>query len=419
MALPLVAGVSLAAHADQLALSVGSLVAFVALWWAIGRVGESLRDEFDLRLIDLLLGLLVLCLAVTELGALIYIWGLQSMLVTVIERFGDPLALGAKAFVSLAVVVLCYAGTGVVQRAVENASKRRDGLSDHEAEIAYRIAQLGIYLAGLLALLGLWEIDLSGLLIGAGFLGIVLGMAARQTLGAVLAGFVLMFARPFEIGDWVQVGDNEGIVTEISIVNTRIQTFDGEYVMLPNDYVGSEEVVNRSRKGRLRLHVAVGVDYDADVERAAEIAEETMGDLDEILSVPRPQAVLTEFGDSAVTIDLRFWIDKPSARRKWRAHTAVISAVHEAFAEHDVKIPYPQRELSARPETEGFRVRDDAGEATGTDAAVTPGDESPVAGADGDRHEARAIDADTESDADVDAADAVGDETDSDVEGEQ
>ncbi|GAA0308016.1 mechanosensitive ion channel family protein [Halarchaeum salinum] len=368
MAIPLAFGVSLAAHADQLALSVGSLVAFVALWWTISRVGERLRDELDLRLIDLLLGLLVLCLAVTELGALVYIWGLQSLLVSVIERFGNPLTLGAKAFVSLAIVVLAYVGTGVVKRAIENAAKRRDGVSDHEAEITFRIAQLVIYIGGLLALLGLWEIDLSGLLIGAGFLGIVLGMAARQTLGAVLAGFVLMFARPFEIGDWVQVGDNEGIVTEISIVNTRIQTFDGEYVMLPNDYVGSEEVVNRSRKGRLRLHVEVGVDYETDVDAAVDIAEETMGDLDDVLSVPRPQAVLTEFGDSAVTIDLRFWIDKPSARRKWRAHTAVISAVHEAFAEQDIKIPFPQRELSARPETDGFRVHDDAIDASDADA---------------------------------------------------
>ena len=350
MAIPL-AGIALAAHTDQIALSVGTLVAFVGIWWVIGRVGEWLRDEFDLQFIDLLLGLLLLCLAVTEIGALIYIWGLQSTLVAVIKRFGDPLALGAKGFVSLAVVVLSYVGTGVVKRAVENASKRRDGVSDHEAEIAYRIAQLGIYLAGVLALLGLWEIDLSGLLIGAGFLGIVLGMAARQTLGAVLAGFVLMFARPFEIGDWVQVGDNEGIVTEISIVNTRIQTFDGEYVMLPNDYVGSEEVVNRSRKGRLRLHVAVGVDYDADVDRAVEIAEETMGDLEEILSVPRPQAVLTEFGDSAVTIDLRFWIEPPTPQARWRSKATAVELIQDRFADAGISIPYPQRTVSYPPET--------------------------------------------------------------------
>lgn len=375
--LPLISVSEIAAHSHDLALSLGSFVAFVAFWWVVRKVADAVRGEFGARLLDLLLGLLLLGLLVAEGSTLVYIWNAEASVYAAIHQIGDPFTLGAQAFVSLALIALTYVATGVVQRAIENVSKRRDSFSDHEAEIAFRVTQMGIYCAVLLALLGLWSIDLSGILIGAGFLGIVLGMAARQTLGAMLAGFVLMFARPFEIGDWVQIGQNEGIVTEISIVNTRIQTFDGEYVMLPNDYVGRQEVVNRSRKGRLRLHVEVGVDYDDDVEEAVEVAEDAMSDVDDVLSVPRPQAVLTEFAASAVTIDLRFWIDKPSARRKWRAHTAVISSVHDAFAEHDIKIPYPQREVSARPETDGFRVRgDDA-------AAADDAPARPVAGTDG------------------------------------
>jgi Small-conductance mechanosensitive channel len=211
-------------------------------------------------------------------------------------------------------------------------------------------------------------VDLTGVLVGAGFLGIVVGMAARQTLGAVLAGFVLMFARPFEIGDWVQIGDNEGIVTDISIVNTRVQTFDGEFVMVPNDIVSGQEVVNRSRKGRLRIEVEVGVDYDTDVPMAKELAGEAMDDLDAILSVPTPQVVVKQFGDSAIVLGCRFWIDKPSARRKWRARTAVVEAVKAHFDEAGVKIPFPQREVSGRAETGGFRVREQPPEETRTDA---------------------------------------------------
>ncbi|QLC34552.1 mechanosensitive ion channel family protein [Halarchaeum sp. CBA1220] len=369
-ALALVSLADLATHWRDLALSAGSVVAFVVVWWAIRRVADRVRGEFGARLLDLLLGLLLLGLLVAEGSALVYIWNVEARLFEVLRQIGDPITVGARVFVSLAIAALTYVATGVIRRAIENVAKRRDGISDHEVEISFRLVQVSLYLVMAFVLLRMWGVDLSGFLIGAGFLGIVLGMAARQTLGAVLAGFVLMFARPFEIGDWVQVGENEGIVTEISIVNTRIQTFDGEYVMLPNDYVGSQEVINRSRKGRLRLHVEVGVDYGADVDQAVEVAEEAMRDVEDVLSVPRPQAVLASFDDSAVTIDLRFWIDKPSARRKWRAHTAVISAVHETFDEHDIKIPFPQRELSARPETEGFRVRD------GADAPVDEADDS-------------------------------------------
>ncbi|GGL23219.1 hypothetical protein GCM10009037_03410 [Halarchaeum grantii] len=373
-ALALVSLPDLATHWSDLALSLGSVVAFVVVWWAIRRVADRVRGEFGARLLDLLLGLLLLGLLVAEGSALVYIWNVEARLFEILRQIGDPITVGARAFVSLAIAALTYVATGVIRRAIENVAKRRDGITDHEVEITFRLVQVGIYLVLTFVLLRIWGVDLSGFLIGAGFLGIVLGMAARQTLGAVLAGFVLMFARPFEIGDWVEVGENEGIVTEISIVNTRIQTFDGEYVMLPNDYVGSQEVINRSRKGRLRLHVEVGVDYGADVDQAVEVAEEAMRDVEEVLSVPRPQAVLTSFGDSAVTIDLRFWIDKPSARRKWRAHTAIISAVHETFDEHDIKIPFPQRELSARPEAEGLRVRD------GADAPVDDVDDADVSG---------------------------------------
>ncbi|MGB9965225.1 mechanosensitive ion channel family protein [Halobacterium hubeiense] len=260
------------------------------------------------------------------------------------------------AFLTVVGLVGVYIATGVVHRAVDRFVKRTEGVSEHQAEIAYRIVQISLYVLTLLILLELWGVNLSGLLIGAGFAGIVLGMAARQTLGAVFAGLVLMFSRPFEIGDWVKVGDKDGIVTDITIVNTRLQTFDGEYVMLPNDYVGSNEVVNRSRKGRLRLHVEVGVDYTADVDEAIDVAKEAMSDVDDIMTVPRPQVVLKELGDSAVVLDLRFWIDKPSARRKWRAQTAVISAVKSAFDEAGIKIPFPQREVSGRAETGGFRV---------------------------------------------------------------
>jgi len=83
-------------------------------------------------------------------------------------------------------------------------------LTDHQEEVIRRLAQISVYTFALLVVVGLFTDNVGGLLVGAGFLGIVVGMAARQTLGAILAGFVLMFSRPFEVGDWVEIGDHEG-----------------------------------------------------------------------------------------------------------------------------------------------------------------------------------------------------------------
>jgi small-conductance mechanosensitive channel len=133
-----------------------------------------------------------------------------------------------------------------------------------------------------------------------------------------------------------------------------MQTFAGEYVMIPNDVVSAESVVNRSRKGRLRVEVEVDIDYDADPEHAAEVAHDAVTGLDAVLRVPTPQVVVKRFADSSIVLGVRVWIDNPSARRKWRTRTAVVSAVKEAFDREGVKIPFPQRELTGREEAGGF-----------------------------------------------------------------
>ena len=264
--------------------------------------------------------------------------------------------IAGKLLLSGVILAAAYTLTSFVGRVIGTLTGSTGHISEHEREILFRLTQVTMYAVAILAAIGLFTQNLGGLLVGAGFLGIVVGMAARQTLGAVLAGFVLMFSRPFEIGDWVQIGEEEGIVTHISVVNTRIQTFDGEYVMLPNDEVSSKPITNRTRKGRLRIEVEVGVDYEANPSHAAEVALEAVKELEEVLTVPTPQVVGKRFADSSVVLGVRFWIDNPSARRKWRAQTAVIDAVKSAFAEEGIKIPFPQRELTGRVEEGGFRL---------------------------------------------------------------
>ncbi|WP_224335285.1 mechanosensitive ion channel family protein [Haloprofundus halobius] len=311
---------------------------------------------------------------VSTVGIVILIgtWGLTNELN---NAYGDLDLTTQIPKVALAFILIgaAYALTGFIGRLIQRFAGSSD-ISEHQREILYRLTQVSIYSLVGLVVIGLLTENVGNLLVGAGFLGIVVGMAARQTLGSVLAGFVLMFSRPFEIGDWVEIGDNEGVVTDISIVTTRLQTFEGEYVMIPNDEVSAKPIVNRTRKGRLRIEVDVGVDYDADADYAAEVAHDAVSDLDEILSVPSPQVVLKELGDSAVVLGVRVWIDNPSARRKWRARTAVISAVKSAYEHEDINIPFPVRELMGRGPVGGFEL---AGESQSVRAnASTDGGES-------------------------------------------
>jgi hypothetical protein len=187
------------------------------------------------------------------------------------------------------------------------------------------------------------------------------GLAARETLAAMIAGFVLLFSRPFRVGDWIAVDmDDEenrsGIVTDVTIFNTKIQTFSDEYVLIPNDEITSSQLKNLSRNDQLRVEVEVGVDYTADIEHARDVMVDAVSDLESIKSSPNPKAVAKRFGDSSIVLELRIWIGDPTMRRKWRAQTDAIEAIKAAFDREGITIPYPQRVHAPRDGEEGFRV---------------------------------------------------------------
>jgi small-conductance mechanosensitive channel len=287
---------------------------------------------------------------------LLVVWGLEGIAVQSVTLFVSYVPTLVQTLISVALIVGAYASVGVLEDFVDQIAEQSERLDEHQGEIVFRVLQVVLLASAGLVVLNLWGVNLGGLLVGAGFLGIVVGMAARQTLGSLLAGFVLMFSKPFEVGDWVEIDGQEGVVSDITIVNTRLENFDGEYVVMPNDVISNSTIINRTRKGRLRIRLDVGVDYDVDPDHARTVAKDAIKEVDEVMSVPRPQVVPTGFGDSAIVLQARFWIDKPSSRRRSRAKAAVIQAVYEAYDDQDIGIPFPQRTLSSRTQSESAPI---------------------------------------------------------------
>lgn len=279
---------------------------------------------------------------------LLIVWGQVELAVSAVRFVFISLPLFGQLLITGLIFLFAYIASDLFEQTIRDLSEDTNQITDHQQEIVTRVANLSVLVFAIAAVLTLWGLDLSGLLVGAGFLGIVVGMAARQTLGSMVAGFVLMFSRPFTIGDWVEVGNDEGIVTEITIMNTRMRNFDGESIVIPNDIVSNHAVINRSDQGHLRIRIEVGIDYDTDPDYAEEVAIEAIESVDSVADSPPPAVVPTRFGDSAVILEMRFWIDRPMPPRKWRATQAVIHRVKQRFDEEGIKIPFPQRELSDR-----------------------------------------------------------------------
>ena len=354
----------------RIVVTLAAIGVLVAVGFGVRAAGSRLKEYADDPVVESVqVGFMTLFTAGVALF-LIAAWRAGWLVERGFDQI-DPSTPQAIAIVlSVAIMTAAYALTRLTKNSIRRLSKERGAITDHQQEVAHHLVQLFIFGLASLVVLGVWNVDPGELLIGAGAAGVVIGLAARQTLGAVLAGFVVLFSRPFDLGDWVVIGDEEGIVTDISVFNTQLRTFDDEYVMIPNDIVTDTEIRNRSRKGRLRIETDVGVDYDTDVEHAMEVAAEAMAGTETPMERPDPYVVLSEFGDSSVVLRLRYYIDNPSARKMWKARTEVIAAVKEAFAREGIKIPFPQRELSGRPEAGGLAV-------SGVSASdVTDGDEA-------------------------------------------
>lgn len=340
----------------QIAVTIAILVAVAVLAYGFKWVGNRLQNRFDATVVETVQTLVIGAVVSVGVVTVLVVWrALDDVTTSMNQQNIDVGQLLATA----AVFVAAYVVTRLTKRVIKGFARDTSAFSDHQREIAHHIVQITVVLFSVLVVLSVWQVDLGNLLLGAGVLGVIIGLAARQTLGAVLAGFVVLFSRPFKVGDWIKVEDTEGVVRDITIVNTQIRTVNGETVMVPNDIITESMIRNRSREGRLRIEVEVGVDYETDIDDAMDIASEAMTSVDIVLDAPEPHVVVEQFGDSAVVLALRFWIADPSARRFWQAKTAVVREVKTAFEAEDISIPFPQRTVSDRGTRDGVETDSD------------------------------------------------------------
>lgn len=320
-----------------------------------GYVG-TLENAIAWRLpLEIFIAILQLVVGVAGLLGVLVLWGYLDAAQTAMTTALNAVPWLVKFGITLGLFGIGVIASRIIESKLEEFTAASDQVSQHQQGVVYRVLQLCVFGAIGLAALSLWNVNLGGLLIGAGFLGIVVGMAARQTLGALIAGLVLMFSRPFEIGDWILVNEVEGIVTDITIVNTRIRSFDGEEIVMPNDTVADGTIINRTRRGRLRLSTDVGIDYDADVDRAEELAQKALNSVDQVAPAPKPAVIPKSFDDSSIVLELRYWITDPSAHKKWQTKREVVRSVKSHFEEGGIEIPFPQRTLSEREAGEHTR----------------------------------------------------------------
>lgn len=196
-----------------------------------------------------------------------------------------------------------------------------------------------IALWGTLSFLGL---KLQNLAIVLGALSVGIGFGMQNIINNFISGLLLLFERPIAVGDWIKVGSQEGIVKNIRIRATELETFDKSSVLIPNSSILSGEVVNITKPNRLgRIIVSVGVSYDSDMENVRKILLNCIKKTDGILSDPEPRVFMTEFADNCVQFEARLYVEDVGTCAVIRS--SLMFSIWNTFKENNIEIPFPQR----------------------------------------------------------------------------
>ena len=194
-----------------------------------------------------------------------------------------------------------------------------------------------LYLLTALVMAGSLNIDVSSLIALVGVFGLAVSLAVQDVLGNVAGGMVLLFSKPFTLGDYVSTADGEGEVAEITLTHTKLDTPAGQRVMLPNSKLTAGQIVNYTVRGVRRADHAVSASYDDAPEAVRSACLKALSRTPNILPDPAPQVVLTAYGESSIEYRVRFW-----ARTEdyWDAHFRSLEEIHRAFAEDGVTMTY-------------------------------------------------------------------------------
>ena len=261
--------------------------------------------------------------------------------------------------VPLAIIIITPLVAHIVSRAffkLEANSKRKLDLT--RQRIARSLIIAIIYLIGLAFLM--YSIPplralAVGLFASAGILGIVVGLAAQDSLANLVAGVTLAMYRPFRVGDRLRIVDDEGVVEDITLRHTVIKTWENKRIIIPNHILSKESIINYTiEDSKILAYVDVGISYDSDIDLARKIMiEEVKKHAQVIQDIPLsktlvntpglPVVRLRNYGDSSIQLRLLFWVaDRAVA---YRVSSELKEYIKKRFDKEGVEIPFPYRTI--------------------------------------------------------------------------
>ncbi|MDJ0646672.1 MAG: mechanosensitive ion channel [Flavobacteriaceae bacterium] len=240
----------------------------------------------------------------------------------------------------LAAIVIWIIGSWIIKR-ITKITKSVMMKRDYDESLQKFLANLVswalkvLLIVVILSKLGVETTSFAAILAAA---GLAIGMALQGSLANFAGGVLIMIFKPFKIGDYIGAQGEEGIVKEIEIFTTKLNTLDNKEIIIPNGVLSNGNIINYSSENVRRVDLPIGVSYDADIKQTKAILGKVLTGHPKILKEPAPAVVLTGLGESSVDYSVRTWV-KPEDY--WEVYSANYENIKNELDKAGIEIPYP------------------------------------------------------------------------------
>lgn len=247
------------------------------------------------------------------------------------------------AIIVLLVFILIAKGVKKLSAQLTKKVSSNTALNKLIATVLYvLIVGIGIFTA-----LSLLHLDraLTSLLTGAGIVGLALSFAFQDSASNFISGIFLAIRKPLNVGDIIESQGVIGTVAEMSLRNTMVESFQGQYIYIPNKEVYQNKLINYTQPKERRVDIEVGVSYGDNLKLVQEKAVEAIKKLEFVVRKEEVSFVFEEFGSSSINGKLMFWINYPGQKSYLKARSEALKTIKQTFDENDIMIPFPIRTL--------------------------------------------------------------------------
>ena len=237
---------------------------------------------------------------------------------------------------------------GLSNKFITRAVHRQKSIPPSIKVLLIKTSRLLLYVTAFLWALTISGVPLGGLAVFSGALGLGIGFGLQKVISNLVSGIIILIDKSIKPGDVIEIDGTYGWINTLNTRYVSVLTRDKKEILIPNEDFVTNKVVNWSFSDTdVRIRTKIGVAYSTDVEKAIQLCQEGATKASRVLKSPPPICLLTGFGDSSIDLDLRFWINDAN-QGVGNIRSAVLLEVWKLFKEHNIEIPFPQREVTVK-----------------------------------------------------------------------